>query len=167
MKSGKSFQNLSYIALIEMFIMTLGIFEILNIFHLSLLYKLAIYFAITIISRHTFAYYHLQGIHLVNQGKYEESIKLFNKSYDFHNKNKWIYFLRGFLLFSTGNISHKEFSLLNIAFAYTQIGNKEKASFWYKRTLHEFPNSSHASAAIKMIETFENQAPSPIPGSTQ
>ena len=49
-------------------------------------------------------------------------------------------------------------ALVNIAFAYSQIGNGEKAKEYYLRTLDEFPESGMASSALRMIESAQQSS---------
>ena len=46
-------------------------------------------------------------------------------------------------------------ALLNIAFCYGQIDQGKKSKEFYQRTLNEFPNSSLAASALKMIGSIE------------
>jgi len=46
-------------------------------------------------------------------------------------------------------------ALINIAFAYGQIGSGEKAKEYYQRAQEEFPDSGMAAAALTLIESAE------------
>ena len=51
-------------------------------------------------------------------------------------------------------------ALLNMAFAYSQIGNGQKSKEIYEQVLKEFPNSEMAKAALRMFESAkENTEP--------
>ena len=58
-------------------------------------------------------------------------------------------------MMSASAVSFREMALLNIAFAHSQIGKGEKAKEYYQRTLSEFPSSSMANAALRMIDSAE------------
>ncbi len=46
-------------------------------------------------------------------------------------------------------------ALINIAFAYGQMGNGERAKEYYERARREFPQSAMAQAALNMIRSAE------------
>ena len=46
-------------------------------------------------------------------------------------------------------------ALINIAFAYSQIGNGERSKEFYQRAQEEFPDSGMANAALNMIKSIE------------
>ena len=58
-------------------------------------------------------------------------------------------------MMSPSAMSYREMALINIAFAYSQIGNGIKAKEYYQQTQQEFPDSGMANAALKMIESVE------------
>jgi len=58
-------------------------------------------------------------------------------------------------MMSPSAMSYREMALINIAFAYSQIGNGKRAKEYYERAQKEFPNSGMANAALKMIESLE------------
>lgn len=58
-------------------------------------------------------------------------------------------------------MSYREMALVNIAFAYSQIGNGERAKAYYQHALEEFPNSSMAIAALRLIESVEQLPTAP------
>ena len=77
------------------------------------------------------------------------------ESYDFFTRCRWLDRYRAVTLMSLSAISYREMALINIAFAYSQIGDGGKAKEHYERALDDFPNSGMASAALKLINSVE------------
>ena len=98
------------------------------------------------------AKFHKQGMNLVKQEKFSDAIPFFLDSLEMFAKYSWVDKYRYFLI-SSSKMSYREMDLNNIAFCYSQIGEKEKAIQFYKQTLQEFPDSGVAKAAMKFINT--------------
>ena len=98
---------------------------------------------------------HRRGIELSRNQEYEEAIACHEQSYDFFTRNSWLDRYRAITMMSPSAMSFREMSLVNIAFAYGQIGNGDKAKDYYQRALNEYPNSGMASVALKLIESIE------------
>ena len=58
-------------------------------------------------------------------------------------------------MMSRSAMSYREMAQINIAFAYSQIGDSAKAKQYYQRALDEFPHSGMARAALRMIDSVE------------
>ncbi len=99
---------------------------------------------------------HKHGIILLKQEKYLDAIVHFEKSYNFFTRNNWIDKYRYLTLLSSSKISYKEMALINIAFCYGQSGNGIKSKEYYERTLKEFPTSTLAKTAIKLINAIDH-----------
>ena len=128
----------------------------------SLMLGCAIYLAYSIGSRQIIASAHRTGIRLSKQGKFQEAIPQYERSYQFFTKHKWIDRFRCLVLMSPSAISYREMALLNIAFCHGQLGNADLAKEYYQKTLQEFPDSGMAKASLKMIGTFEeSEKPQP------
>jgi tetratricopeptide (TPR) repeat protein len=98
---------------------------------------------------------HRRGIRLSRNQRYEDAIRAHQESYDFFTRHLWLDRFRSITMMSSSAMSYREMALINIAFAYSQIGNGAKAKEYYLRALQEFPDSAMASAALRMIESFE------------
>lgn len=98
---------------------------------------------------------HLEAIKLVKQEKFAEAIPLLKDSYETFSKNSWFDMYR-YYLGSISKLTYKEMDLNNIAFCYSQIGDKENSIFYYKKTLSEFPDSGMAKVALTFINTISS-----------
>jgi tetratricopeptide (TPR) repeat protein len=98
---------------------------------------------------------HRRGLCLIRAARFEEAIRAYQESYDFFSRHAWLDRYRSVALMSPSAMSFREIALVNIAFAYSQIGNGEKAKEFYQRALDEFPTSAMASAALTLIESIE------------
>jgi tetratricopeptide (TPR) repeat protein len=103
--------------------------------------------------RNTILKDHAKGVSLVKQKDFVNAIPLFKSSLETLDKNPWLDRFR-YLLGSSSKISYKEMDLNNIAFCYSQIGDKTDAILFYKRTLSEFPDSEMAKTALTFIDTM-------------
>lgn len=106
-----------------------------------------------LIIKNTYAKFHKQGMNLVKQEKYADAIPYFSASYEMFTKHSWVDKYRNFFG-SSSKITYKEMDLNNIAFCYSQIGEKEKSIEYYRRTLSEYPESGIAKAALNLIDTM-------------
>jgi tetratricopeptide (TPR) repeat protein len=114
-----------------------------------------IYLAYSYSSRSLLLKHHRQGRTLTDQGNYEEAIKAFEKSYDFFSRNSWVDRFRYLTMMTPAYQSFREMALLNIAYCYGQLGDKDRTKVYYQRTLQEFPESSMAQTALIFIQTME------------
>lgn len=117
-----------------------------------------IYLAYSFGSRQLIPRAHRNGLSLSRNQKFEEAIAAHEESYNFFTRHSWLDRYRSITMMSASAVSFREMALLNIAFAYSQIGSGEKAKEFYQRTLSEFPNSSMANAALRMIDSVERQS---------
>ena len=114
------------------------------------------YLVISFTLRFSISHNHRKGISLIKSNNYKGAIEQFEKSYVFFKKHEWIDKFRYVTMLSSSRVSYIEMSLINIAFANTQIGNGEIAKNYYKRCLIEFPDSEMAKTALNMISSIEN-----------
>ena len=98
---------------------------------------------------------HRRGIRLTQNQQYEDAIPAHEKSYEFFSRHAWLDRYRCITMMSPSAMSFREMALINIAFAYSQIGKGRKAKEYYRRALDEFPDSGMANAALNMIESAE------------
>ena len=129
----------------------------------SLMLGCGIYLAYSIGSRQIIASAHRAGIRLSRQGRFQEAISQYERSYQFFAKHKWIDRFRSLVLMSPSGISYREMALVNIAFCHGQLGNAELAKEYYQKTLQEFPDSGMAKASLNMINTFQKEKPEQSP----
>lgn len=98
---------------------------------------------------------HRRGIRLLQAQRFEEAIRAHEESYEFFTRHAWLDRFRSVMMMTPAAMSYREMSLINIAFAYSQIGDGKKAKEYYLRARDEFPESAMAGAALAMIESVE------------
>lgn len=108
-------------------------------------------------SRRLIARTHRKGIWLSKEGRFEEAIEQYEKSYAFFNKNSWIDRYRGVAMMTPSAISYREMALINIVYCLAQLGQAQQSKEYYEKTHEEFPNSGIAQSSLKMIQTFGSQ----------
>lgn len=113
----------------------------------------AAYLAYSIGSRMMIARDHRRGMRLFRRQDYVAAIQAYEDSYAFFARHAWIDQFRAIVLMSPSTVSYREMALCNIAFCYSQLGSGQKAEWYYRRTLEEFPSSGLAAAALRMIES--------------
>jgi len=101
---------------------------------------------------------HRRGVRQSLSQQYEQAIHSHKASYNFFTRHSWLDRYRSITMMSPSAMSFREMALVNIAFAYSQIGNGEKAKEYYLRTLDEFPESGMASSALRMIESAQQSS---------
>lgn len=101
---------------------------------------------------------HRRGIRLSQTQQFEDAIRMHKQSYDYFTRHAWLDRYRSITMMSPSAMSYREMALINIAFAYSQLGNGEKAKQYYQQAGREFPNSVMAKAALKMIGAFEQSS---------
>ena len=95
---------------------------------------------------------HHKGVSLLKQGRYEEAIPHFERSYAFFSLHRWLDDFRYLVLLSSSSISYREMALVNIAYIYALLGNGELSLQAYQRALAEFPRSILANSGLRMLE---------------
>lgn len=100
---------------------------------------------------------HRRGLQLANAGRFEDAIRAHQRSYEFFTNHLWIDRLRSVTLLTPSAVSYREMALINIAFAYGQLGCVRESKRYYQRALEEFPDSEMANAALTFIEAIERQ----------
>jgi tetratricopeptide (TPR) repeat protein len=98
---------------------------------------------------------HRRGTLLARNEQFEEAIRAHEESYAFFTRHAWIDRYRAITMLTPSAMSYREIALVNIAFAYSQMGDGAKAKEFYRRALDEFPDSGLASASLKLIEAVE------------
>lgn len=98
---------------------------------------------------------HRHGLRLLQNQQYDDAIRAHETSYDFFTRHSWLDRYRAITMMSPSAMSYREMALINIAFAYGQIGNSDKVREYYQRAIDEFPNSGMAIAALRLIESME------------
>ncbi len=99
--------------------------------------------------------YFYQAFTYVKQERFSEAIAAFEQSYTFLSKYSWIDRFRAFTMLTSAAISFREMALVDIAFCYEQLGAPEKMLAYYEQTLREFPQSTIAKDALRMLGTAE------------
>lgn len=114
-----------------------------------------VYLAYSFGSRRLIPHAHRRGMRLAQTQQFEDAIRAHEESYDFFTRHSWLDRYRSITMMSPSAISYREMALINIAFAYSQIGTGDKAKEYYQRAQEEFPDSAMANAALRMIEAVQ------------
>lgn len=148
-------RQIAWISLVPQFLL-MGIFVYLLLYLLNftnaLLFGALAYLILSFGLRNFIAQDHRKGISLVKQQKYADAIPCFEKSVEFFSQNNRIDQFRFLTMLSSSKMSYREMGLCNIAFCYSQTGNKPKSIEFYRQTLADYPENGMAKAALKMIE---------------
>lgn len=121
----------------------------------SIMLAAGVYLVYSFSSRYLIPRAHRRGSQLIRNHNYGDAIGEFEKSYVFFSRYPWIDPLRSVVLLSSSAVGYREMTLLNIAFCYSQIDQGKKAKEYYEPVLKEFPQSSIAIAALRMIDSAE------------
>ena len=124
----------------------------------GVLLGIAVYLAYSFGSRAIVLRHHRRGLSLARQGRYEEAIRQFTESHEIFVRHAWVDRFRALFLMSPSAMSCREMSLVNIAYCYVQLGNGLKAKEYYERALQEFPESSIARSALRLIESVQESS---------
>lgn len=98
---------------------------------------------------------HRRGMRHLRNREFEEAIREFERSFAFFTRHPWLDRYRSIAMMMASAMSYREMAMINIAFAYSQIGEGAKAKEYYHRVKEEFPHNGMADAAIKLIESIE------------
>jgi len=112
-----------------------------------------IYLSYSYGSRFLLLRYHRQGRKLTDQKNYTEAIQAFKLSYNFFSKYSWVDRFRYLTMMTPAHQSFREMALINIAYCYGQLGDKDQTKAYYERALREFPESVMAQSALDFIVT--------------
>ena len=66
---------------------------------------------------------HRRGVRLLQTQHFEDGIRAHEESYQFFTRHAWLDRYRSITMMSPSATSYREMALMNIAFAYSQIGN--------------------------------------------
>jgi tetratricopeptide (TPR) repeat protein len=151
-------RSIAWIALIPQLLIVLliiYIFSLLNLGEPTLLGGLT-YLVISYVLRTYVVIDFRKGMQLCKTHKFKEAIPHFEKSISFFKEKKWLDKYRYVLLLSSSKMTYREMSLCNIAFCYSQTGEPQQAKLYYENILREFPGNAIATAALRMIRSFES-----------
>ena len=118
----------------------------------GVLYGAGAYLLYSLAARQLIMRDHRAGIALAKEGRFDEAILRFQKSFDFLERNPWIDRFRSIVLMSPSAPSLREMALSNIGFAYSQSGRGAEARTYYEECLQRFPDSGLATAALRMMD---------------
>ena len=96
---------------------------------------------------------HRTGVKLFRACAFAEAAPHFEASYAAMIARPWIDRFRWLLLGSVSAMTYREMALCNAAFCYAQAGQGEKAICLYEQTLSEYPESSLATASLRMLNS--------------
>jgi tetratricopeptide (TPR) repeat protein len=137
-------------------LLVLGIFIAILYFagvNEPILFGFIVFLFIVIVLRMLIPRAHRQGIAMYKRRKFAEAIPFFEQSYKFFISHKWVDDFRFLMVFSSSRICCREMALVNIAFCYAQVGNRDKSKEYYHKALTEFPESEIAKTALKLMES--------------
>ncbi len=155
-----TFRPISWIATIPQFLAgaaaILAVWAVTGSVQKGILYGAAIYLAYSFGSRLLLAGSHRRGMQLTHQHRFEDAIKEYESSYDFFSRHRWLDDYRSILMMTPAAMCYREMALVNIAFAYSQLGDGAQSIAYYRRVLEEFPRNQMAPAALKMLESVSH-----------
>ena len=117
------------------------------------------YISVSVVTRRTATLHHRIGMAHLRKEELAPALERFKQSYDFFSRSRWVDNWRYVTLMSSSRISYQEMALLNIAYCYGQLGEEAMAKEFYQKTLHQFPDSAMAKAAIKMLDSVGSGSP--------
>ena len=139
-------------------IVFLTVFDPFTYIHfVAFTFSVAAYLGLMMVLRFCVPRNHRRGMVLYKNGKPEEAIDEFKKSYEFFTKNQWLDKYRYVVLLSASRVSYKEMDLNNIACCYSLVGDGAASKHYFEKTLEQFPDSELAKQALLMIKTFEKK----------
>ncbi|MGN6647061.1 MAG: tetratricopeptide repeat protein [Cytophaga sp.] len=94
---------------------------------------------------------HRKGMRALRQGKYEQALVDFDKSFAFFSKHLWIDRFRMFAIFSVSKFCYREMAMVNKAFTLACLDRKEEAKALYEACLKEYPKNNVAYYGLKML----------------
>jgi len=115
----------------------------------GIFWGLGLYLAHARGSRRLIAGKHRRGVKLLKQGRYREAIVQLQESLAFFDRHPWIDRLRCIVVMNPSAASYREMDLLNLAFCYSQIGDRKRARECYETCLARFPRTCLANPAIR------------------
>ncbi len=146
------------IAWLSIVLQLLSIFILAEVFHVFIIsynsalnLALCVYLSALFLLRNLVPRNHRKGVRAFKAGDYLQAIAEFDKSYEFFTRHPWIDRYRFLVLLSSSRISYTEMALINAAYCYAQVGDGQKAVEFYKKTLHQFPDSEIAKGGLNMI----------------
>lgn len=107
--------------------------------------------AYSLIARQVVFPHHRRGISALRKKDWQRGIDLFEKSFADLEKNRWKDRLRHVLILSPGSMAYREMAMVNLGFAYAQLGDKQSAVSWYQRCLQDYPGNGLATAALNLL----------------
>jgi hypothetical protein len=94
---------------------------------------------------------HRRGIRALRKKDWQSGIALFEASLADLEKHPWKDRLRYVLILSPGSMDYREMAMVNLGFAYAQLGDKQSAASWYQRCLQDYPGNGIATAAMNLL----------------
>ncbi|MCA9912054.1 MAG: tetratricopeptide repeat protein [Anaerolineae bacterium] len=100
--------------------------------------------------------HHRAGIRQLRQGNYESALQAFEQSFEFYTAHPGLDRMRYVLLVTASRFTLREMAMMNIAYCFAQMGDKEKTLKYYQRLLREYPENFIAQNTLRFIEMIEN-----------
>lgn len=94
----------------------------------------------------------VKGSVKIIHGTLEGTIPLFEECFNFFQKYPWLDKYRYFFFLNPNDISYREASLDNIANAYVDAGQKQKAIETYEKMIELFPENYIAPFYLKFLK---------------
>ncbi|MBL7937867.1 MAG: hypothetical protein JNL43_00790 [Flavobacteriales bacterium] len=115
------------------------------------LFGMVAYLLLSITLRLSLTAHHRKGIQDVKAGLFEKAIPWFEKSVAYFERRPWLDRYRYLLLLSSSAWSYREMGMANRAFCLSQMGRRTEAIAAYEAVLKEFPESTLAIVALRML----------------
>jgi hypothetical protein len=111
------------------------------------------YLGLSLALRGTISRHHRSGIRKMRREQFIDAIHSFENSVNFFERHPWIDRFRWITLLSASSMNYREMSLVNIAFAYSQMGNGERSRAYYEMCIKEFPDNGIALSALRLMDS--------------
>ena len=110
-----------------------------------------IYLMCSFLLRYTVPRHHRKGMSFIKQGRYEEAMASFEKSFVYFSRHAWVDTFRVITAFSSSKLSFREIAMVNKAFCLVCLDHKEEARRVYEQCLAEYPKNHIAFFALKAL----------------
>lgn len=99
--------------------------------------------------------HHRNGLRLLRAARPTEALLPLQKALEFYTEHPALDRWRHFLLITASSYSLREVALMNIAYCYSQAGDKEEMIKHYECLLREYPNNVLVQNTLRLIETSQ------------
>jgi tetratricopeptide (TPR) repeat protein len=100
--------------------------------------------------------YHQAALKLIRAGKFDEALVPLQKALEFYTEHPGLDRWRHVLMATASRFSLREVAMMNIAYCFGQIGDKEKMIKHYERLASEYPDNMAAQNTLRFIDTLQS-----------